>query len=186
LKKLISGAIHIKGDSNYYMFTDTAFVAKKGRQYKKDVSKLNWITIPPETGEMYDRYRNIEGYGLGYALHCFNLLLQSAELARNNGIDFYQFKGKKGQNLLLPFMYYADFAKTANCTIKSGYYVWSNLDQSKSLGEHMEIWELGAVRYPKNSELFKSVLTCEYYKRGDVGLYNVHNPLMSWFLAVGE
>jgi hypothetical protein len=186
LKKMISGAIHITGDKNYHIFTDTAFVAKKGREYKKDVSNLNWMTIPPETGEVYDRYRTIEGHGLGYALHCFNLLLQSAELARNNGIDFYQFKGKKGQNLLLPFMYYADFAKTADCTIKSGYYVWSDIDQTKSLGDHMELWELGAVRYPKNAEIFKSVITCKYYKRGDVGLYNVHNPLMSWFLAVGE
>ena len=186
LKKLISGAILIKGDTNYFKFKDTAFVAKKGLQYKKDVSNLNWMAIPPETGEMYDRYRTIEGHGLGYALHCFNLLLQSAELARNNGIDFYQFTGKNGQNLLLPFMYYADFAKTADCTIKSGYYAWSNLDQSKSLDEHMELWELGAVRYPEKAELFKSVITCKYYKRGEVGLYNVHNPLMSWFLAVGE
>ena len=119
-------------------------------------------------------------------MHCFNLLLQSAELARNNGIDFYHFTGKNGQNLLLPFQYYADFAKTADCTIKSGYYVWSDIDQTKSQGEHMELWELGVLRYPKNAELFKSVITCKYYKRGDVGLYNVHHPLMSWFLAVGE
>ena len=55
LKKLISGAILIKGDTNYFKFTDTAFVSKKGLQYKKDLSKMNWMTIPPETGEVYNR-----------------------------------------------------------------------------------------------------------------------------------
>jgi hypothetical protein len=186
LKKMISGAIHIKGDSIYSVFKDTAVITKIGLQHKKDLSKRNWASIPPETGEMYDRYRTISGSGIGYSLHCLNLLLQAAELTMNNGIDFYHFNGKKGQNLLLPLVYYADFAITADCTIKSGYYVWSDIDQTKSLGEHMEIWELGAVRYPQKSELFNSVLTCKYYNRGEVGLYNVHNPLMSWLLAVGE
>lgn len=186
LKKLISGAIHIKGDTNYFTFTDTSFAKKRGIEYKvKDVSNHNWMIIQPETGEVYDRYRTIEGHGLGYALHCFNLLLQSAELARNNGIDFYSFNGKNGQNLLLPFVYYADFAKTADSSIKSGYYLWSAIDPDKSLDEHMELWELGAVRYPEKAELFNSVINCKYYKRGDVGLNIVHNPLMSWFLAVG-
>lgn len=186
LKTMISGAIHMTGDKNQYVFNDTSVITNVGAKYHRDLSKKCWNTIPPETGEMYDRYRTVQGAGFGYALLCFNLLLQASELAWQNGIDFYHFTGKNDQNLLLPFQYYADFAKTADCTIKSGYYVWSTIDQKESLGSSMELWELGAVRYPAKAELFKSVLTCKYYNRGKVSLYNIHNPLLSWFLAVGK
>lgn len=186
LKEMISGAIHITGDTNQYVFNDTSVITEVGAKYHRDFSKNNWNKIPPETGEMYDRYRTIQGAGIGYGLLCFKLLLQASELAWQNGIDFYRFTGKNSQNLLLPFQYYADFAITADCTIKSGYYVWSTIDQNVSLGQDLEIWELGAVRYPEQVELFKSVLNCKYYKRGDVSLYNIHHPLLSWFLVVGE
>lgn len=186
LKTMISGAIHITGDTNQYVYNDTSVITRVGTKYHRDLSKNNWNKIPPETGEMYDRYRTIQGAGIGYGLLCFKLLLQASELAWQNGIDFYHFTGKNGQNLLLPFQYYADFAITADCTIKSGYYVWSTIDQNESLGQDLEVWELGAVRYPEQTELFKSVLTSKYYKRGNVSLYNIHNPLLSWFLVAGS
>lgn len=186
LKTMISGAIHITGDTNHYVFNDTSVIETVGLNYNRDIKNKGWNNIPPETGELYDRYRTIQGAGFGYALLCFNLLLQASELAWHNGIDFYQFSGPKGQNLELPFIYYVDFAITADCTLKSGYYVWSPINQKESFGHTMELWELGAVRYPQNYELFKSVLVSSFYKRGDVSLYNIHQPLLSWLLAVGE
>lgn len=180
LKEMIDGAVHIAGDSDYVKF-DLARVIEVGKIKGRDISVTDWYTLPPQTGEIYDRYRTIEGSGLGYSEHGFRMLLLCAELAYKNGIDFYRYTGKDGENLLLPFEFYKDFIITGDNTINGGYYVWSKL-----VPDFAEAYELGAVRYPEHKKMFAEVLQRQGYGRDDVSLYPVHRPNLSWLIAFGE
>ncbi len=141
----------------------------------------DWHILPPQTGEIYDRYRTIEGSGFGYSEHGFRMLLLCAELAYKNGIDFYQYTGSDGENLFLPFEFYSDFVITGDSAAKGGYYVWSSIR-----ADFAEVYELGVLRYPAHKDMFLRVLTMDKYNRADVSLYPVHRPNLSWLIAFGE
>lgn len=184
LKEMIEGAIHVEGTSDFVRF-ERARVLQIGEQYGLDLSLADWHYLPPQTGEIYDRYRTISGNGFGYSKHGFKMLLFSAELAYQNGINFYQFTGRNGENLLLPFDFYKDFIVIGDNRIKGGYYVWSPMNDNVASG-FAELYELGLRRYPKHRDLFLSVLELEKYNRGDDSLPPVHNPILSWLIAFGD
>ncbi len=184
LKEMIDGAIHIEGDTDFVRF-ELPRVLEIGKIKGKDLSLADWHILPPQTGEIYDRYRTIEGSGFGYSQLGLRLLMLSAELAYKNGIDFYQYTGSDGESLLLPFKFYSDFLVTGDSTIKGGYYVWSQINDNAA-NEFAEMYELGVLRYPEHKDEFLGVLQMKKYRRADVSLYPTHRPNLSWLIAFGE
>ena len=83
LKALIGGAILMPGDRD------------------------RWGTEPDkiQPGEMYDRYRISQGKGLMYSFLHLRFLLDAAEIAWHNGLDFYSYTAPGGENLVLPFRF---------------------------------------------------------------------------------
>lgn len=183
LKNMIDGAIHIEGDTNFVRF-ELPRVLEVGKNYGLDLSLADWHIAAPQTGEIYDRYRTISSHGFGYSKHGFKMLLLCAEIAYQNGIDFYHYTGTDGENLLLPFVFYKDFIINCDNSLKGGYYIWSPMNE-KVASDFAEIYELGLKRYPKHKDMFLSVLKCDYYNRTDASLYPVHNPVLNWFISFG-
>jgi hypothetical protein len=157
LKAMINGAIHIKGD-------------------KPDHH------CPPQTGEIFDRYRTCEGKGFGYAFHGYRMIVLTAELAWRLGLDFYQYEGPDGERLDLPLLFYRDFVLTGDSTLKGGYYHKSELPP----GKFNDYYELGILRYPEHRDLFLPVLDDQNYNRSQPSFDPVHKPTLSLLLAFGK
>jgi len=157
LKAMIDGAIHITGDKPEHH-------------------------SPPQTGEMFDRYRTTEGHGFGYAFHALRMLMLTAELAYRLDIDFYRYEGAEGERLDLPLHFYRDFVLSGDSTLKGGYYAKSTI----SAGSYGEYYELGILRYPEHAASFSEVLKSAAYARTSPHFYPVHQPALSWLIAFGE
>jgi hypothetical protein len=133
------------------------------------------IKLPTQTGEIMDRYRHYEiggqwqdyvtspNRGLQYCGLSTILLMISAEMGRNNGIDLYNWKAKTGEQIKLPLSFYADFYITKDASIKGGFYkgedAWINVNETTNYS----IWEVGYSRFPKEKK-FAEVLRTN--KRG--------------------
>lgn len=138
------------------------------------------IQKPTQTGEIMDRYRHYEiggqwqdyvtkpDRGLQYAGLSTILLMISAEIAKNNGVDLYKWKAPTGENIKLPLDFYADFYITKNASIKGGFYTgensWINVNNSTTHA----IWEVAFRRYPSEKK-FAEVLKTN--KRGSQELH---------------
>lgn len=107
---LIRGVIVMEGDSEICVGDPTLTQGKPA----------------PQDGEIYDRYRMRVGKGMQYAELCSRALLYTAEIFYNCGVDYYDYYAENGENLRLPFEFYADFHMTLDLTIKGGYYTGSN------------------------------------------------------------
>ncbi len=148
-KALISGTILMPGDSPHHR--EPAFA------------------LPPQKGEIYDRYRHFTGphRGLQYAHLSLSQLLYTAELAWNNGIDFYRFEGTGGENIRYPLEFYADFYRLKDASLKGGFYVQDargrfpgEADYDDSMNEsgrirtwEVAIFEVGNSRYPDTPKI---------------------------------
>lgn len=85
----------------------------------------------PAPGEIWDRYRVIQGHGAPYAILHLRLLTLMAELAHNNrdasyyeGPDFYEYTGARGENLEVSYSLYSDWFITLDmASVNNGYYV---------------------------------------------------------------
>lgn len=145
---LIEGLILMEGQTPYY----------------REIRKL-----PVQTGEIMDRYRHYEmgghyadyvtkpNRGLQYAGLSTVLLMVSAEMAINNGVDLYKWKAPTGESIKLPLDFYADFYITKDASIKGGFYAgedrWININNSTTHA----IWEVAFRRYPREKK-FAEVL----------------------------
>lgn len=121
---------------------------------------------PPAPGEIWDRYRVIQGHGVPYAILHLRLLTLMAELAHNNlgapfydGPDFFKFTGSRGENLEVSFSLYADWFITMDmASVNDGYYVNSMPEDTpeRSPGDFMHghaLYELVSRHYPENPRI---------------------------------
>ena len=128
LKELVAGAILMKGDEPCH------------REPK------GW---PLDDGEIYDRYRHHTGpmKGLQYTHLTMTLLATSARIAGNNGTDLAGYTAPGGENLRLPFEYYADFYRLKDAAIKNGIFK-GETDRLGKAGDEPGMYELGLWFYP--------------------------------------
>lgn len=112
----------------------------------------------PIPGEIFDRYRVVEGAGQVYAMEHLRLLALTAELAYNNGFgrNWYRYVGKGGENLEISFDLYADFFITGDeGSVNNGYYV-----HERGLGvpwTYLHYYELVARHYPNNARIAQAL-----------------------------
>ncbi len=123
----------------------------------------------PKRGEIHDRYRHFTAprRGLQYAHLSFSQLVYTAEMAWNNGFDFYQYRGPGGEKLLYPFQFYADFFRLRDASLRGGFYVMDrrgllpgekgydeSMDESPRFNEwETAVFEVGNLRYPGTPEI---------------------------------
>lgn len=158
LRTLINGAIFMPGDFGS---------GEEGDVWQGPPGDPSLRGAPePLPGEIYDRYRVIQGHGIHYTLFHLRLLTLMAEMARNNlntpwydGPDFFDYTGPRGENLAVSFSVYAEWFITLDpASVNHGYYVdWAPKDQPKpALGGDLNalvIYELARFRYPGNERI---------------------------------
>lgn len=118
---------------------------------------------PPMDGEIYDRYRHFTagGRGITYVHLSLSQLLYTAEIAWNNGIDFYRYIAPGGENLRLPLQRYADLFRTRDLREVGGFFAAENHparadEEQQTLDSRRDfplIYEIGNVRYPGTTEI---------------------------------
>ena len=141
-KRLIAGCIFMEGEKPFAGEPDHA--------------------APPRTGEIYDRYRHYEGTpgkGIGYTHLTLSLLIATAEAAYNNGLDFYHYTAPTGENLELPFDFYADLYRLKDSTLKGGFY--SGEDKWLNNTWLANVCEIAHKRYPQNEAVVKYLQTVD-------------------------
>ena len=116
-------------------------------------------STPPQTGEIYDRYRHETGplKGLQYTSLTLQLLSCAARTCYNNGIDMYAYTAPGGENLKLAYEYYAPFYEKVDASLGSGYYAGETERLTKA-GDMKGLFELGMNAYP-DSEPIKKVIS---------------------------
>ena len=121
---------------------------------------------PPENGEIYDRYRHhtASNRGLQYAHLTTTLLTISAKICANNGLNLFDYTAPAGENLRLPFEYYADYYRLMDACIKRGFYCGETSRIGKA-GDNHGMFEL-AYRYYPDSEPIKNLLHSGSFNRG--------------------
>ena len=124
-KEMLAGAVLMPGDQTYDAHSDN-------------------ITA----GEIYDRYRSKGHKGLGYAMYHSLALAYLAEAATNNGIDLYAYTAPGGENLLLPYLYYAEFIEKNDSTLKNGLYTGDAVPV-----KYVPLYDLINTRYPGHPEI---------------------------------
>lgn len=145
-KELIAGTILMEGDPGHH------------REPKR--------APPPRDGEIYDRYRHYTARGRGgqYTHLSLSQILYTAELAWNNGIDFYAYTASGGENLKLPLLFYAALYRTGNLEEAGGVFASGNpaavAHEQRVLQGRRDfpaIYEIGNRHYPGTPEI-ESVL----------------------------
>lgn len=109
--EMIERAILMKGDEVWYRDTDSDFT----------------------DGEIYDRYRVVQNNGFFYAIYHLKFLTNGAVMLKNNGIDYFSFVGKNGENLLLPYHAYEEYLAANTVEIGNRHYVGSPMCRSVPL-----------------------------------------------------
>ena len=109
--EMIERAILMKGDEVWYRDTDSDFT----------------------DGEIYDRYRVVQNTGFFYAIYHLKFLTNGAVMLKNNGIDYFSFVGKNGENLLLPYHAYEEYLAANTVEIGNRHYVGSPFCRSVPL-----------------------------------------------------
>jgi hypothetical protein len=117
-----------KNESNYLVMFDRAILMDGDTTYSADPSKTF------TEGEMYDRYRVVDKTpnGFGYAMYHLKFLTYSALVMKNNGINFFDYTGNNGENLLLPFKTYANYLIENEGSVGSGYYNGNSLHEEST------------------------------------------------------
>jgi hypothetical protein len=120
---------------------------------------------PPRDGEIQDRYRHFtaDGRGIQYVHLSLSQLLYTAELAWNNGIDFYRYVGSAGENLLLPLRFYADLIRTGDLEEGGGVFAapghperaQRELQTLRARRDFPMIYEVGNRHYPNTPEIVR-------------------------------
>ena len=115
--KLLSYALSDEGNiADLFEMIDHAILMEGDEVYGKD-SDASFAE-----GEIYDRYRSIQNNGFGYAMYHLKFLTHTALLLHNNGIDVFEYCGKNGENIKLPFATYSEYLIKNDITLGSGHY----------------------------------------------------------------
>ena len=109
--EMIERAILMKGDEVWYRDIDSDFA----------------------DGEIYDRYRVVQNNGFFYAIYHLKFLTNGAVMLKNNGVDYFSFVGKNGENLLLPYHAYEEYLAANTVEIGNRHYVGSPMCRSVPL-----------------------------------------------------
>lgn len=131
LQEMVTRAILMEGDEVYGADIDENFFA----------------------GEIYDRYRSVQNNGFGYAVYHLKFLTYSALMLHHNGLDLFTFIGEKGENLLLPFQFYADYLIQNDITLNGGHYA-----NDKSLNRESVYSSYCIANYIYGDEIVQEVL----------------------------
>lgn len=109
---------------------------------------------PPETGEIYDRFRHHtkRGRGLQYSHLSMSILGIMAEIGAHSGLPLWTYAAPGGETLRQPFEYYSDFYRLEDAGIKSGYYA-GETDRIGRAGDSPGIFELALNRFPDSEPL---------------------------------
>ncbi|MEI8206546.1 MAG: alginate lyase family protein, partial [Kiritimatiellales bacterium] len=120
-----------------------------------DVCRGDPANPPPQDGEMYDRYRHTDkgsghtnGAGLGYAVLSLHQMMSMTETLYINGINFYTRVGAHGETLKAPFVFYADFLRLRDASIKGGFYAGESVPLYG-----LAVYEVANKRYPGTPEI---------------------------------
>jgi hypothetical protein len=134
----------------------------------------------PQAGEIMDRYRHfemaghIEGYetkpnrGLQYAMLSSHLLAITAQMLATNGLDLWDYRAAGGENLRLPFSFYAPIYSSMDATAQGGFYRGEQ-ERMTLGGDSRAIFEIAAARYPQDPAIAK-VLEREGRAKDTTGL----------------
>lgn len=119
--------------------------------------ELRYTQAPTRTGEIYDRYRHFTARGgvprgIQYAHLSLKLLTVAAEVASHNDLDLYHYVADSGENLRLPYEFYADFYRTRDAAIKGGFYAGES-NRIGQAGDSTGLFEIGFARYPQSKPL---------------------------------
>jgi len=111
---------------------------------------LSWPAV--EQGEVYDRFRAGEYKGLGYTHINLRFLTVQADMAANNGdgTDWFAYTGADGENIVLPYDYYAQFLMSGDNSSGSGYYTGSGVDYNL-----LPLYEIAHREYPANTAIIE-------------------------------
>jgi hypothetical protein len=113
----------------------------------------------PQAGEIIDRYRHFEmaghvdGYetkpnrGLQYAMLSSHLLGITAQMLATNGLDLWSHRAPGGENLRLPFAFYAPIYASMDASAQGGFYR-GETERMTFGGDSRAIFEIAAARYP--------------------------------------
>jgi hypothetical protein len=113
----------------------------------------------PQAGEIIDRYRHfqmaghVEGYvskpnrGLQYAMLSSHLLGITAQMLATNGLDLWSYRAPGGENLRLPFSFYAPIYASMDASAQGGFYR-GETERMTFGGDSRAIFEIAAARYP--------------------------------------
>jgi hypothetical protein len=109
--EMIDRAILMEGDAVWYRDIDSDFT----------------------NGEIYDRYRVVQNNGFAYAIYHLKFLTNSAAMLKNNGVDFFSYVGKNGENLRLPYHAYAEYMLKNDVNAGIGHYKGSPMSRGDTL-----------------------------------------------------
>lgn len=105
----------------------------------------------PRAGEIADRYRTVQDHGLAYSHLSLGLMAYGAEMAWNNGVDFWNYTAPGWENLELSFEFYAPIFQTKDTSLQGGYYSGEKL--SKVNDWWAAIFEVAYRHYPDNQAI---------------------------------
>ena len=136
-------------DMDLFKLFEHAILMEGDETYKADIDS-NFVS-----GEIYDRYRSLEGHnnGFGYSMYHLKFLTHSALMLYHNGIDLFNYYGEGGENLLLPFLTYSEYLIQNDITLGSGHY-----SNDKSLNRENAYSTYSIAYYIYKDETVKRVL----------------------------
>lgn len=120
----------------------------------------------PQAGEIMDRYRHfemaghVEGYetkpnrGIQYAMLSSHLLAITAQMLSTNGLDLWGHRAPGGENMRLPFAFYAPIYSSMDAAAQGGFYRGEQ-ERLTFGGAPRAVFELAAARYPDDPAIGK-------------------------------
>jgi hypothetical protein len=120
----------------------------------------------PQAGEIIDRYRHfqmaghVDDYvtkpnrGLQYCLLSSHLLALTAQMLSTNGLDLWNYRAPGGENMRLPFAFYAPIYASMDDSAQGGFYRGEQ-ERMTSGGDSRAIFEIAAARYSDDPAIGK-------------------------------
>jgi hypothetical protein len=120
----------------------------------------------PQAGEIIDRYRHfqmaghVDDYvskpnrGLQYCMLSSHLLAITAQMLATNGLDLWNYRAPGGENLRLPFSFYAPIYSSMDDSAQGGFYRGEK-ERMTFGGDSRAIFEIAAARYPGDPAIRK-------------------------------
>lgn len=122
----------------------------------------------PQAGEIIDRYRHFQmaghyadyvtypNRGLQYAMLSANLLGISAQMLEVNGLDLWQYRAPDGENIKLPFVFYAPIYEQMDASAQGGFYTGEG-ERLTLGGDKRALFEIAAAAYPEETIIYSAI-----------------------------